>query len=161
MSAVRIDWAGLAGLVGRELGVSDWVPVDQGRIDRFAEATDDRQWIHVDRERAQQESPLGTTVAHGFLTLSLLARFGYALGLVPPEGAHLLNYGLDRVRFMAPVKAGARIRDRVVLLRVDEKRPGRKLVTTRHTIEIEGEEKPAMVAESLVMLVGRQPREEI
>ena len=154
MSAGRIDWTGIDGLVGRELGVSDWVSVDQARIDRFAEATDDRQWIHVDAERAQRESPLGTTIAHGFLTLSLLARFGYELGLVPPEGAHLLNYGLDRVRFMAPVKAGARIRDRVVLLKVEDKRQGRKLLTTRHTIEIEGEEKPAMIAESLVMLVA-------
>lgn len=155
MSAGRIDWAGLDGLVGRELGVSEWVSVDQDRIDRFAETTDDRQWIHVDRERAKRESPLGTTIAHGFLTLSLLARFGYELGLVAPEGAHLLNYGLDRVRFMAPVKAGARIRDRVVLLKVEDKRRGRKLITTRHTIEIDGEEKPAMVAESLVMFVGR------
>ena len=154
MSAGRIDSTGIDGLVGRELGVSDWVSVDQARIDRFAEATDDRQWIHVDAERAQRESPLGTTIAHGFLTLSLLARFGYELGLVPPEGAHLLNYGLDRVRFMAPVKAGARIRDRVVLLKVEDKRQGRKLLTTRHTIEIEGEEKPAMIAESLVMLVA-------
>lgn len=155
MSVGRIDWTGIEGLVGRELGVSDWVSVDQRRIDRFAEATDDRQWIHVDVERAKRESPLGSTIAHGYLTLSLLARFGYELGLVPPEGTHLLNYGLDRVRFMAPVKAGARIRDRVVLLKVQDKGPGRKLVTTRHTVEIEGEKKPAMVAESLVMLVGR------
>jgi acyl dehydratase len=154
VSAGRIDWAGIDGLVGRELGVTGWVSVDQDRIDGFAEATDDRQWIHIDKERAQRESPLGTTIAHGFLTLSLLARFGYEIGLVPGEGAHLLNYGLDRVRFMAPVKAGARIRDRVVLLKVDDKRQGRKLLTTRHTIEIEGEPKPAMVAESLVMLVG-------
>jgi len=158
MSAGRIDWTGIEGLVGRELGLSDWVTVDQGRIDRFADATDDRQWIHVDVERAKRESPLGSTIAHGFLTLSLLARFGYELGLVPPEGAHLLNYGLDRVRFMAPVKAGARVRDRVVLLKVEEKGPGRKLVTTRHTVEIEGEKKPAMVADSLVMLVEEPPR---
>ncbi len=154
MSAGRIDWAGIEGLVGRELGVSDWMSMDQGRIDRFAEATDDCQWIHVDVERAKRESPLGSTIAHGYLTLSLLARFGYELGMAPPEGAQLLNYGLDRVRFIAPVKAGARIRDRVVLLKIEEKGPGRRLATARHTIEIEGEERPAMVAESLVMLVG-------
>jgi acyl dehydratase len=155
MSTGRIDWAGLDGLVGRELGLSDWMSVEQRRIDRFAEATDDRQWIHVDVDRAKQESPLGSTIAHGYLTLSLLARFGYELGFAPPEGTQLLNYGLDRVRFLAPVKAGARIRDRVVLLKIVEKGPGRRLATARHTIEIEGESKPAMVAESLVMLVGR------
>src|SRR5262245_10383771 len=151
----RIDWDALPALVGRELGVTEWIQVDQRRIDGFAEATDDRQWIHVDRERARRESPLGTTIAHGYLTLSLLARFGYELGFTPPEGAHLLNYGLDRVRFMAPVKAGARIRDRVVLLKVEDKRSGRRLVTARHTVEIEGEDKPAMVADSLVLLVKR------
>jgi acyl dehydratase len=150
-----LDWDRLPELVGRELGVTDWVVVDQRRVDGFAEVTDDRQWIHVDAERARRESPLGTTIAHGFLTLSLLARFAYELGLVPPEGTHLLNYGLGRVRFLAPVKTGARIRDRVVLLRVEDKRPGQRLVATRHTVEIEGEDKPALVAESLVLLVRK------
>jgi len=153
MEPRRIDWDGLSALVGKELGVTAWLTVEQPRIDAFADVTDDRQWIHVDRERAERESPLGTTIAHGYLTLSLLARFAYELGFTPPEGTHLLNYGLDRVRFMAPVRAGARIRDRVVLLRVEDKRRGRRLVTTRHTIEVDGEDKPAMVADSLVLLV--------
>ncbi len=155
MSEKGLDWSGVSGRIGQELFVSDWLPLDQDRIDRFADATDDRQWIHVDLERAKRESPLRTTVAHGFLSLSLLARFGYAAGLVPPEGSTLLNYGLNRVRFVAPVRAGARIRDRIVLLDVARKEPGRTLVTTRHTVEIEGEEKPALVAESLVMLVSK------
>ena len=156
MATLKVEYPrDLLKLVGMELGPSEWMTVDQAMIDKFAEATGDHQWIHVDVERAKRESLLGSTIAHGFLTLSLLARFGYELGLVPPEGAHLLNYGLDRVRFMAPVKAGARVRDRVVLLKVEKKGPGRKLVTTRHTVEIEGEAKPAMVAESLVLLVGR------
>ena len=148
-------WSGLADRIGQELFVSEWIVVDQDRIDRFADATDDRQWIHVDPGRAERESPLGATVAHGFLCLSLLSRFAYAAGLVPPEGSTLLNYGLNRVRFVAPVRAGARIRDRIVLLEVTPKDPGRTLVTTRHTVEIEGEEKPAHVAESLVMLVSK------
>jgi acyl dehydratase len=148
-------WAGLADRIGQELFVSEWLVVDQDRIDRFAEATDDHQWIHVDPARAERESPLGATVAHGFLSLSLLARFGYAAGLVPPEGSTLLNYGLNRVRFVTPVRAGARIRDRIVLLDVAQKEPGRTLVTTRHTVEIEGEGKPALVAESLVLLVSK------
>lgn len=157
MGGGRVDWTGLDRLVGRELGVTDWLLLDQDRINRFAEATGDRQWIHVDVERAKRESPLGSTVAHGFLSLSLLARFGFEIGLVPPEGCHLLNYGLNRVRFAAPVKAGARVRDRIVLLRIEERGKGRTLVTTRHTVEIEGEEKPALVAESLVLLVSPPP----
>ncbi|HEY7513449.1 MAG TPA: MaoC family dehydratase [Vicinamibacteria bacterium] len=158
MGGGRVDWTGLDRLVGRELGVTDWLLLDQDRIDRFAEATGDRQWIHVDVERAKKDSPLGSTIAHGFLSLSLLARFGFEIGLVAPEGSHLLNYGLNRVRFAAPVRAGARVRDRIVLLEVEEKGAGRTLVTTRHTIEIEGEEKPALVAESLVLLVTTPSR---
>jgi acyl dehydratase len=154
MSVEGYGWGTLREWVGRELGVSDWLTVDQDRIDGFAACTDDRQWIHVDVERAKRESPFGTTVAHGFLTLSLLARFNHEVGGAPSGVREALNYGLDRVRFMAPVRAGARIRDRIVLLAIEEKGPGRLLVKTQHTIEVEGESKPAMVAESLVMILA-------
>jgi acyl dehydratase len=139
--------------VGRPLGVTDWVVIEQKRIDQFAEATDDHQWIHVDVERARA-SAFGSTVAHGYLTLALLARFTYEVGLVPADAAQALNYGLDRARFMTPVRAGARVRDHVTLLTAEEKAPGRVLVKAQHTIEIEGEDKPAMVAEALAMLIA-------
>src|SRR5215470_189618 len=140
--------------VGRPLGVTDWVVIEQKRIDQFAECTDDHQWIHVDVDRAARESAFGSTVAHGYLTLALLARFTYEVGLVPADAAQAFNYGLDRVRFMTPVKAGARVRDRVTLLTAEEKGPGRVLVRAQHTIEIEGDDKPAMVADALAMLVA-------
>ena len=136
-----------------EIGATDWMTVDQQRIDRFAACTDDNQWIHVDPERARRDSPLGSTIAHGYLTLSLLARFIYESGVIPPDAASALNYGLDKVRFVTPVKVGARIRDRVALLEATAKGPGRMLIRTGHTVEIEGEEKPALVAESLAMLL--------
>src|SRR5262245_37071599 len=139
---------------GRPVGVTDWVVIDQKRIDRFADCTDDHQWIHVDVERAARDGAFGSTVAHGYLTLALLARFTYEVGLVPADAGQAFNYGLERVRFMAPVRAGARIRDRVTLLAADEKGPGRVLVRAQHTIEVEGEDKPAMVAEALAMLVA-------
>jgi acyl dehydratase len=144
----------IAEFVGRPLGVTDWVVIEQKRIDQFAECTDDHQWIHVDVERATRASPFGSTVAHGYLTLALLARFTYELGLVPADAGEAFNYGLDRVRFMTPVRAGARVRDRVTLLTAEEKGPGRVLVKAQHTIEIDGEDKPAMVAEALAMLVA-------
>jgi len=140
--------------VGRPLGVTDWVVIEQKRIDQFAECTDDHQWIHVDVDRAARESAFGSTVAHGYLTLALLARFTYEVGLVPADAAQAFNYGLDRVRFMTPVKAGARVRDRVTLVTAEEKGPGRVLVRAQHTIEIEGDDKPAMVADALAMLVA-------
>jgi acyl dehydratase len=140
--------------VGHPLGVTEWLTIDQARIDRFADCTDDRQWIHVDVERAGRESAFGSTVAHGYLTLALLARFTYEVGLVPADAGQAFNYGLDRVRFMTPVRTGARVRDRVVVLAAEEKGPGRVLVKTQHTIEIEGEDKPAMVAEALAILVA-------
>src|SRR5262245_4373385 len=144
----------IAEFVGRPLGVTDWVMIEQKRIDQFAECTDDSQWIHVDVERAAREGAFGSTVAHGYLTLALLARFTYEVGLVPGDVGQAFNYGLDRVRFMTPVRAGARVRDRVTLLAADEKGLGRVLVKAQHTIEIDGEEKPAMVADALAMLVA-------
>ena len=144
----------VADFVGRPLGVTDWVAIEQERIDQFAECTDDHQWIHVDVERAARESAFGSTVAHGYLTLALLARFTYEVGLVPADADQAFNYGLDRVRFMTPVRAGARVRDRITLLAAEPKGPGRVLVKAQHTIEIDGEAKPAMVAEALAMLVA-------
>ena len=144
----------IAEFAGRPVGVTDWVLIDQKRIDQFADCTDDHQWIHVDVERATRESAFGSTVAHGYLTLALLARFTYEVGLVPADAGQAFNYGLDRVRFMTPVRAGARVRDRVTLLTAEEKGSGRVLVKAQHTIEIEGEDKPAMVAEALAMLVA-------
>jgi acyl dehydratase len=140
--------------VGRELGVSDWLTIEQERINQFADCTGDHQWIHVDVERARRESPYGATIAHGYLTLALLAHFQFAIGLIPADVAQAINYGLDRVRFLAPVKAGARIRNRVVLLTVEDKGGGRVLVKTNNTVEIEGESTPAMVAETLAMLMA-------
>ena len=147
--------ATLDQFVGHELGVSDWIEIDQARIDQFAACTEDHQWIHVDADRARRESPYGTTIAHGFLTLSLLPRLRMDLGLVPNGVAHALNYGLDRLRFLTPVKAGARVRVRVTLVSVTDKGGGRILLKTSNTVEIEGEQKPALVAEMLSMLIGR------
>ncbi|WP_233886090.1 MaoC family dehydratase [Paraburkholderia flagellata] len=144
----------LGDFVGRELGVSDWVVVDQERIDAFAECTGDRQWIHVDVERAKRESPFGGTIAHGYLTLSLLASLAMEIGIVPKDASAGLNYGLDKVRFMTPVKAGARVRNRVTLESAESKGGGRVLVKTMNTLEIEGEDKPALVAQTLAMLIA-------
>jgi acyl dehydratase len=140
--------------VGRELGVSDWVVVDQARIDAFAECTGDRQWIHVDEERARRESPFGGTIAHGYLTLSLLGGLAIEIGVVPKDASAGLNYGLDKVRFMTPVKAGARVRVRVTLVSAEKKAGGRILIKTMNELQIDGEDKPALVAETLAMLVA-------
>jgi len=145
--------ATLAQFVGQEVGVSAWIVVDQHRIDEFADCTGDRQWIHVDVERARRESPYGGTIAHGFLTLSLAASLAMEAGVIPRDAAAALNYGLDKVRFIAPVKAGGRVRNRVVVRAVDEKPDGRVVLTFQSTIEIEGEAKPALIAESLAMLM--------
>jgi len=152
MEAKKRDFDDLRARVGQELGVSDWLTIDQSRIDQFAECTGDRQWIHVDVERARRESPFGAPVAHGYLTLSLLAPTALEI-LVRPAGiTQAFNYGLDRVRFIAPVKVGSRIRNRIKLVSVDEKPGSRALLTTENTIEIEGEDKPALTAVALAMV---------
>jgi acyl dehydratase len=153
MSIKDYSIATIDSFVGRELGVSDWVTVDQARIDAFAACTGDRQWIHVDVERAKRESPFGGTIAHGYLTLSLLAALAIEIGLIPPDASAGLNYGLDKVRFMTPVKAGARVRSRVTLMSAEKKEGGRIIIKTMNELQIEGEEKPALIAESLAMLV--------
>lgn len=146
--------ATLNDFVGKELGTSDWVTVDQQTINAFADCTGDHQWIHIDVERAKRESPFGGTIAHGYLTLSLLPAMQGQVGTLPAGVQAALNYGTDKVRFLNPVKAGARIRDHISLVGAESKGPGRTLITTRHTVEIEGEEKPAMVADTLAMLLG-------
>ena len=153
MNRQRYDVSTLEQFVGQELGVSDRLTVDQRRIDEFADCTGDQQWIHVDVERAKRESPLGSTIAHGYLTLSLLAPMQMEMGIVPAGVSQVLNYGLDRVRFIAPVKAGARIRTRVVLLAAEPQDNGRFLLTFQNTVEIEGGTKPALVAQTLALLI--------
>jgi acyl dehydratase len=135
--------------VGKEIGVSEWLTITPERIAQFAEATEDRQWIHLDRERAERESPFGTTVAHGFLTLSLISRFMKDVILVRSGIGMAVNYGLNRVRFPAPVRAGSKIRARVTLLSVKEV-PGAYETTFSVTVEGEGVGKPCCVAESIV-----------
>lgn len=133
-------------LVGQEIGVSDWVEVTQEMIDRFADVTGDHQWIHVDRERSRRESPFKTTIAHGFLTLSLLTRLYGEAVQVAGERRMGLNYGLNRVRFTNPVRAGSRIRGRVVVKSIEDIAAGVQ-VTWAITVELENEQKPALVAE--------------
>lgn len=147
-----MSMAMLAGKVGQELGVSPWCAVEQDRIDRFAAATDDHQWIHVDRDRAAA-GPFGRAVAHGFLTLSLLAPTAYQVLAEVFEGATAFNYGLDKVRFIAPVLEGSRVRNRIMLRSLEQKGGDRWLLTTENTMEIEGEAKPALIAVSLVMIL--------
>lgn len=140
----------LAGAAGTELGPTDWLEIDQARVDQFAEATEDRQWIHVEPERAGS-GPFGGTIAHGLLTLSLLPYFSHHLYGV--KGISLaVNYGYNKVRFITPVKVGARIRARAVITDVAEL-PGAAQSTVTITVEIEGSEKPAAVAESIIRYI--------
>ena len=140
----------LRALIGQELGVSDWLEVTQDLIDRFAEVTGDHQWIHVDVERAKREMPGGKTIAHGYLLLSLLPKLGAVIyKLSWPTRS--INYGSDKVRIVNPVKAGARIRLRQSLVAVEDGAPGAHRITVRQTLEIEGEAKPAMIADTIRM----------
>jgi acyl dehydratase len=136
----------LQSLVGREAGVSDWLEVTQERIDRFADATGDHQWIHVDRDRAKRESPFGATIAHGFLTLSLLAQLRSEAVQIAFPTRMTINYGLNRVRFTAAVPAGSRVRARFTLQSLEE-RAGALDATWAVTVEREGTTKPCCVAE--------------
>ena len=137
--------------VGEEIGTSSWLTIDQARIDQFAEATEDQQFIHTDPEAAAK-TPFGGTIAHGFLSLSLLSRMGAEVMLDPGGVKMALNYGLDRVRFLAPVKSGKRVRGRFTLDSVEEKAPGQLLFRYTVTVDIEGEEKPALTAAWLGLL---------
>ena len=137
--------------VGNEIGVSDWIDVPQSRITDFAEATEDRQFIHVDEALAKQ-TPFGGTIAHGFLSLSLLSRMAADVMLVPESTKMAVNYGLDKVRFLKPVASGKKVRGRFVLTAMTEKAPGQLLLTHNVTVEIDGEDKPALVADWLGLI---------
>ena len=143
----------LAARAGEVVGVSGWIEIDQKRISAFADATEDWQFIHVDPEAAAK-TPFGGTIAHGFLTLSLFIPMWSSL-LEVTDATTFINYGLDKVRFMTPVKAGARVRNRVTLASVEAKGGGRIIVKTMNELQIEGEEKPALIAETLAMLVSQ------
>ena len=145
--------AALNQRVGQELGTSDWVTIDQPRIDSFAACTGDHQWIHVDAERAKRESPFRGPVAHGYLTLAMVAPLAMQIGVIPTDAAAGLNYGIDKVRFLAPVPAGARVRLRVVLAGLEPREGGQVIMKTQNTLEVEGSEKPALVAETLALLL--------
>ena len=136
--------------VGEEIGTTEWVEITQERVDRFADATDDHQWIHVDRERAAK-GPFGGTIAHGYLTLSLIPWFGSQLFALANPGAKL-NYGVNKVRFPNPVRVGSRIRATAGLVELNDVPAGKQLVL-RCVIEIEGESKPACIAETVVLLL--------
>ena len=137
--------------VGSEIGVSDWIDVSQDRISEFAEATEDRQFIHVDPAAAAQ-TPFGGTIAHGFLSLSLLSRMAADVMQVPDATKMAVNYGLDRVRFIAPVRAGSRVRGRFILDGIEEKAPGQLLMRHSVTVEIENQPKPALTAQWLGLI---------
>src|SRR5271155_2751750 len=149
----NLTLAGLNERVGQELGMSDWVTIDQARIDSFASCTGDHQWIHVDTERAKRESPFRSPIAHGYLTLAMVAPLAMQIGVIPTDAAAGLNYGIDKVRFLAPVPAGARVRLRVVLAGIEPKEDGRVIMKTLNTMEVEGSEKPALIAETLALLI--------
>ncbi|HVK90877.1 MAG TPA: MaoC family dehydratase [Mycoplana sp.] len=137
--------------IGHLIGVSDWIDVPQERITAFADATDDHQFIHVD-PAAAAAAGFGGTIAHGFLSLSLLSRMAADATLIPDTTRMAVNYGLDRVRFLAPVKAGKRVRGHFTLEGADEKAPGQLLLKHRVTVEIEGEDKPALTAQWLGLI---------
>ena len=141
----------LKSLVGQEVAVGDWLEITQERIDRFAEATSDPQWIHTDVERCRRESPFGTTIAHGYLTLSLIPHLSQSSFAIKQPLRMTINYGSNKVRFTSPVPAGSRVRNRMTLLEVTDISGGWQ-VRWRATVEIEGKDKPACVAEVISRL---------
>ena len=149
----EITVATISDYIGRELGVSDWLTVDQAAINQFAECSGDRQWIHVDVERAKRESPYGGPIAHGYLSLSFVAPLSMQVGAIPKDAAAAFNYGLDKVRFLAPVRAGARVRLRVMVSGVERKPDGQLIIKTSNTLEIEGSDRPALIADSIALVV--------
>ncbi|MFC3163996.1 MaoC family dehydratase [Ciceribacter thiooxidans] len=154
----EISLSDVAGLVGQEIGLSDWITVDQSMIDAFAGATNDHQFIHVDPARAAAESPFGGTIAHGFLTLSLLSTMNYDCLPVIREQTMGINYGFDRIRFMSPVKCGKRIRGHFVLTEARFRGAGMMMTTYDISIEIENERKPALTA-TWITIVQFDPKD--
>jgi acyl dehydratase len=151
MFGKRLSLRKLKAMVGREVGLSDWFPVTQERIDAFAACAEDRQWIHVDPVRAAR-SPLGGTVAHGFLLLSLVPFFNLQNEVFTGRFRMIVNYGLNRVRFPHPVRAGSRVRNRAILKAIEKRGFRKVLVTVENTMEVEGADKPAMVADALALI---------
>jgi acyl dehydratase len=154
MAANKMPVGDLVKHVGEEIGVSSWILLDQARINEFARCTGDKQWIHLDAERAAREGPFGGTIAHGFLTLSLIAPTSFEVLLERITPKSVVNYGLEKVRFVAPVRSGRRVRNHIRIAAVEGKGTGRYLVTTENTIEIEGESKPALTASALAMFLA-------
>ena len=152
--AESIKAAELPSMVGKELEPSPWLEITQERVNQFANATNDHQFIHVDLEKAKQ-TPFGGTIAHGFLSLSLLSYLNAQTAIVPEGFVMGINYGSDKVRFLAPVSVGKRIRSWQKILEVTEKKPGQWLIKTDVSVEIDGEETPALVAEILSMYIVR------
>ena len=140
--------------IGHDIGVSDWFLIDQKRINQFCECTDDEQWIHTDAERAAK-GPYGRTIAPGFLAVSLISAMSKSKQIAFDHSAvqMLLNYGMNKVRFLNPIPVDSRLRSRMVLLAVEEKSPGRVLVTTRHTMEIEGSDAPVCIVEIIGLFI--------
>lgn len=152
MAVKIVSKAEMASAAGTKFEPSDWIDVTQERINTFADCTEDHQFIHVDAEKAAA-TPFGGTIAHGFLTLSLLSRMIEGNGVVPENTVMGLNYGFDKVRFLAPVRSGKRVRAHVQVKAVDQKDDNRFLITNSISVEIEGEETPALVAEWLSMVI--------
>ena len=149
----KVNVKDLKGFLDKEVGLTDWIEINQDQINKFADATGDFQYIHVDEDRAA-ETPFGTTIAHGFLTLSLLSKLSSMSGGIKLENALMgINYGLDKVRFVSPVKVNSKIRARFQLISAEEKKPKHYLLKHNVTVEIEGDEKPALIAEWLGMTV--------
>lgn len=156
MSLQTVPREKLADTVGTRFEPGPWVVIDQARINSFADCTEDHQFIHVDEEKARQ-TPFGGTIAHGFLTLSMLVKMVEEVGMKPENVVMGINYGFDKIRFLAPVRAGKRVRAHVEVLDVTEKDGNRFLIKQGISVEIEGEETPALVAEWLSMVVLGQP----
>ncbi len=154
----EISLSEMPGLTGTEVGVSDWIVVDQSMINLFADATHDHQFIHVDEERAKAESPFGGTIAHGFLTLSLLSAMNFDCVPKVREQTMGINYGFERIRFMSPVKAGARVRGRFTLTDTRFRGAGMLMTTYDVSVEIENEKKPAMTA-TWITIVQFDPKD--
>ncbi|TDK45117.1 MaoC family dehydratase [Antarcticimicrobium luteum] len=153
MTAIETARAELEAKTGTEIGVSDWITVDQKMIDAFADVTHDHQWIHIDPARAAAETPFGGTIAHGFLTLSLASKFSYECMQAMPGQVMGINYGFNKLRFLTPVPAGSRLRGRFTLTAIRQRSDTELLRETQLTIEIEGRDSPALVAEWLGLSV--------
>ena len=152
MSKQQITIEELSEKTGEIIGVSEWFVIDQNRINDFGSCTDDHQWLHLDPEKCATESPYKTTIAHGFLSLSLLSPIHLNASYMPIGTKQVINYGLDAIRFLSPVKSGARVRGHIKLLEVKPRGRTRYFIKTLNTIEIENEQKPALTAELITLI---------